>query len=180
MLCAESLLLQIREDLVKDHCHVAGKYLGAARNECNFKLRLNAEAVPIPVVFHNLKSHDGQVLMQAMSRVRGEIKCIPNGTEKYVSFSLGDLRFINTMNFLMSSLDSLAKGSDPKSVKIRERVQRVRVRVFNNIQDWILKSERIRKRVMRFFSKEINPRSFGSWYVKGTEKSALRVDSSVS
>lgn len=76
--------------------------------------------MPVPVVFHNLKSHDGQVLMQAISRVRGEIKCIPNGTEKYVSFSLGDLRFINTMNFLMSSLDSLAKGSN-KSVKITEK-----------------------------------------------------------
>lgn len=59
--------------------------------------------------------------MQAMSRVRGEIKCIPNSTEKYVSFSLGDLRFFDIMNFLMSSLDSLAKGSDPTSVKITEK-----------------------------------------------------------
>ena len=65
--------------------------------------------------------HDGQLLMQAMSSVRGEIKCITNSTENYVSFSLGDLRFINIMNFLMSSLDSLAKGSYPKYVKITQK-----------------------------------------------------------
>ena len=54
------------------------------------------------------------------------------------------------------------------------------MRFFKKIQDWILKSERIRKRILRFFSKQTNPRSFGSWYVKGTEESALGVDSSVS
>ena len=43
----------------------------------------------------------------------------------------------------------------------------------------ILKSERIRKRILRFFTKEINPRSFGSWCVKGTEESTFRLDSSV-
>ena len=32
---------------------------------------------------------------------------------------------------------------------------------------------------MRFFTKQINPRSFGSWCVKGTEESTSRLDSSV-
>ena len=62
---------------MKDHCHVTGKYRGAAHNECNFKLRLNAKTVPIPIVFHNLKGYDAHFLMQAMARVQGEIKCIP-------------------------------------------------------------------------------------------------------
>ena len=53
------------------------------------------------------------------------------------------------------------------------------MRFFKRIQDWILKSERIRKLILRFFSKQINPRSFGSWWVKGTEESTLGVDSSV-
>ena len=55
----------------------------------------------------------------------------------------------------------------------------LRVRFFNKIQDWILKSERIRKWILRFFTKQINPRSFGSWCVKGTEESTSRLDSSV-
>ena len=47
-----------------------------------------------------------------MARVRGEIKCIATNTEKYTSFSLGNLRFVDSVNFLLSSLDKLVKGSD--------------------------------------------------------------------
>ena len=45
-----------------------------------------------------------------------------------------------------------------------------RVRFFKKIQDWILKSERIRKWILRFFTKQINPRCFGSWCVKGINR----------
>ena len=55
----------------------------------------------------------------------------------------------------------------------------LRVRFFKKIQDWILKSEIIRKRILRFFSQQINPRSFGSRCLKGAEDSTPRVDSSV-
>ena len=55
----------------------------------------------------------------------------------------------------------------------------LRVRFFKKIQDGILKSARIWKRILRFFTKQINPRSLGSWRVKGTEESTSRVDSSV-
>ena len=50
--------------------------------------------------------------MHAMARVQGEIKCIPTNTEKYISFTLGNLRFVDSVNFLMSSLDKPVKGSD--------------------------------------------------------------------
>ena len=50
---------------------------------------------------------------------------------------------------------------------------------FKKIQDWIFNSERIRKLILRFFTEEINPRSFGSRFVTGTEESTPRVDSSV-
>ena len=40
---------------------------------------------------------------------------------KYISFSLGGLRFIDSINFLLSSLDSLVKGSDPLSSTITVR-----------------------------------------------------------
>ena len=91
---------------------MTGKYRGAAHNKCNFKLKLNPKTMPIPVIFHNLKGYDGHLLMQAMARVQGEIKCIPTNTEKYISISLGNLRFVNSVNFLLSSLDKLVKGSD--------------------------------------------------------------------
>ena len=50
--------------------------------------------------------------MQAMARVNGEIRCIPTNTEKYMSFSLGNLKFIDSVNFMQSSLDKLVKGSE--------------------------------------------------------------------
>ena len=55
----------------------------------------------------------------------------------------------------------------------------LRVCFFKKIQDWILKSERILKWVLCFFTRQINPRYFGSWRVKGTEEFSLEVDSSV-
>ena len=57
--------------------------------------------------------------------------------------------------------------------------QTLRVRFLKKIQDWILKSEIIRKRILRFFTQQINPRSFGSRCLKGAEESTLGVDSSV-
>ena len=55
------------------------------------------------------------------------------------------------------------------------------IRVFSSkkIQNWILKSQRIRKRTFRFFTRQINPTSLESWCVKGTEECTSRVDSSV-
>ena len=100
------------KDSVRDHDHMTGKYRGAAHNECNFKLKLNPKTMSIPVIFHNLKGYDGHLLMQAMARVRGEIKCIATNTEKYISFSLGNLKFIDSINFMNSSLDKLVKGTD--------------------------------------------------------------------
>ena len=112
LFCADPLLVPNFKDSVKDHDHMTGKYRGAAHNECNFRLKLNPKTMPIPVIFHNLKGYDGHLLMQAMARVQGEIRCIPTNTEKYISFSLGNLRFIDSVNFLLSSLDKLVKGTD--------------------------------------------------------------------
>ena len=114
LFCADPLLVPNFKDSVRDHDHMTGKYRGAAHNECNFKLKLNPKTIPIPVIFHNLKGYDGHLLMQAMPRVQGEIKCIPANTEKYISFSLGNLRFIDSVNFLLSSLDKLVKANNPQ------------------------------------------------------------------
>ena len=115
LFCAESLVVQNYKDSVKDHCHITGKYRGAAHNQCNFKLNPNPKTVPIPVVYYNLKRYDAHLMMQAPSRVWGETKCFPTNTQNYISFSLENLRFIDSVNFLLSSLDPLVKGSEPQS-----------------------------------------------------------------
>jgi len=72
-----------------------GQVPRAAHNACNVKMRIKPETGPIPVVFHNLRGYDARHLMQAMSQLQKEMKCIANNTEKYISFSIGGLRFID-------------------------------------------------------------------------------------
>ena len=98
-------------DKVRDHCHLTGKFRGAAHYGCNFKLSLNPDTLTIPVVFHNLRGYDSHLIMQAISKTEGNIKCIPNNMEKYISFSLRQLRFIDSAQFLLASLDKLVKAS---------------------------------------------------------------------
>jgi len=121
--CKVPLLVNNYREAVKDHCHITGKYWGDAHNAWKLELCLNPRT-PIPVVFHNLQGYDGHLLMQAMAWVQGEISCIPNNTEKYISFSLGNLKFIDSLNFMMSSLDVLVKDSTPEEMKITKNLRR--------------------------------------------------------
>ena len=72
------------EEKVKDHCHYTGRYRGAAHNECNLKYR-NPNVTP--VVFHNLSGYDSHLFIKNLGFSEGNIDCIPNNEEKYISFS---------------------------------------------------------------------------------------------
>ena len=110
-------------DSVRDHCHITVKYRGAAHNTCNLKLRLNPKTTTIPVVFHNLRGYDSHLLMQAISKVDGKISCIPNNMEKYISFSLDQLRFIDSAQFLLASLDGLVTANRPGDLHITAKYE---------------------------------------------------------
>ena len=120
--CGNSLLQKNYRDAVKDHCHITGKFRGAAHNACNVKLRIYPKTTPIPVVFHNLRGYDAHHLMQAMSLQQKEVTCIANNMEKYITFSLGNLRFIDSLNFMQGSLDSLASATPNESLKITSTI----------------------------------------------------------
>ena len=62
-----------------------------------------------------------------------------------------------------------------RRLALHKKLTYLRVPFFTKIQDWILKSERIRRRILHFFTRQMNPRSFGSWCVKGTEESSSRL-----
>jgi len=55
LFCAEPFMKKNFRDAVKDHCHITGRFRGAAHSECNKKLQINPKMDPIPVVFHNLR-----------------------------------------------------------------------------------------------------------------------------
>src|SRR5271165_1699195 len=136
--CHENFTDEEEKRKVRDHCHVSGKYRGAACNTCNLQMKLTRK---IPVVFHNLRGYDSHMLMQELGRFNKKINIIPNNMEKYMSFSVGseyeyqrkdktikgtnfNLTFIDSFQFMSSSLSQLVdnlKDSDLDNFKyVRE------------------------------------------------------------
>ena len=82
---------QFTEDLykVKDHCHICGKFRGAAHSKCNIGFRLRRD---IPIFFHNLRRYDSHLIMQEIATICHEydldIDCIPKGVDDYLCFSV--------------------------------------------------------------------------------------------
>ena len=62
--------------------------------------------------------------MQAISKLEKEIKCIANNMEKYMTFSLGGLCFIDSLNFLQGSLHSLVSATPKESFKITAEISK--------------------------------------------------------
>ena len=119
-ICSEEL----GEDRVRDHCHLSGKFRGAAHEVCN------KYKVPtfFPVVFHNLSSYDNHLFIKTLGNSEGDISCIPNKEENYISCTKQiivdkfinkegrkvnvkcELRFIDSLRFMDSILDKLSSN----------------------------------------------------------------------
>ena len=120
--CEKPLLQKNFRDTVTDHCHMTGTYRGAAHNACNLKMRIKPKTDQIPIVFHNLRGYDAHHLMKAMSNLQKEVKCVANNMEIYITFSVGGLRFTDSLNFLQGSLDSLVRATPKESLKITSTI----------------------------------------------------------
>ena len=107
---------------VRDQCHFTGKYRGAAHNKCNLQFK---KPKFTPVIFHNLSGYDADLFVKNLGKCEGDIKCIPNNEEKYISFSKDiivgeyenkkgekvkikhEIRFLDSFKFMASSLEGL-------------------------------------------------------------------------
>ena len=76
-------LIDNDEDKVRDHCHITGKFRGAAHKSCNLNFQLTKK---VPVIFHNLKNCDSRLIFNECDKFDVKIKVIPNGLEKYLAF----------------------------------------------------------------------------------------------
>jgi hypothetical protein len=94
---------------VRDHDHRTGNYRGACHNRCNILHFTNRY---LPVFFHNLKGYDSHhILRQAVDIVeQHKIHLNPQSTEKFMTFSIGDIRFSDTAQFMPSSLNTLVEN----------------------------------------------------------------------
>ena len=118
------------ERKVRDHFHYSGLYQGAAHSSCNLQYKIPKY---IQVVFHNLAGYNAHLFIRELAKHVTGMDVIAKNTEDYISFSIMvevdkyinkdgnerakemELRFIDSIKFMSSSLDSLinnlAKGA---------------------------------------------------------------------
>ena len=100
---------------LRDHCHITGKYRGAAHWSCNTNLKISKKVL---VIFHNLKGYDSHLIFKELSKFNCKISVIPSGLEKYTSFTWNkNIVFIDSLLFMNSSLDKLVKNLNDKDFK---------------------------------------------------------------
>ena len=107
----------------RDHCHATGKYRGAAHIDCNINARLRKF---IPVIMHNGKNYDWHFIIKGLTKVIKEkykdliIGIIPLNYEKFITINIklpkSDIYivFLDSLNFLLSSLEKLANDLEPE------------------------------------------------------------------
>lgn len=102
-------------DKVRDHCHITGRYRGAAHQICNLRYKTPQF---LPVFFHNLSGYDCHLFIKELGEMPGTVKVIPKNKENYISFikflpvvndEFIQLRFTDSFKFMGTSLDKLAK-----------------------------------------------------------------------
>ena len=124
------------DDRVRDHCHFTGRYRGAAHNRCNLKY---SKPNNISVFFHNLSGYDSHLFIKKLNNTMGNIDCIPNNEENYISFSktiiTGEYKnkhgetkdkhfkiiFKDSIKFMASSLEALVKNLPEDAFKNLEK-----------------------------------------------------------
>ena len=108
-------LFDLMDEKVRDHCHISGKFRGAAHFSCNANFKISRK---VSVVFHNLKGYDGHLIMKELSNFDVSIDVIPCGLEKYMAFIVNRwLVFVDSMQFMNISLDALVGNLGSKDFK---------------------------------------------------------------
>lgn len=98
----------LNDDRVRDHCHLSSNYRNALHSSCNLNYKLIKK---IPVIFHNLKGYDSHHIIKALSQAKNKkVSCIASNSEKFITFQIGDLQFLDSFQFLPASLDKLVSN----------------------------------------------------------------------
>ena len=89
---------------VRDHCHYMGLYRGPAHRICNLRYKILRY---IPIVFHNLSGYDVHLFIRELGK-----KFDSESTSSTIRVTAENrkLRFIDSIRFMESSLDSLARN----------------------------------------------------------------------
>lgn len=111
---------------VLDHDHLTGRYRGAAHMSCNamYSSHINWK---LPVYFHNLTGYDSFHIIRGLKDYTDsieDIKPIARSLDKFTSFSIDNLRFIDSHSFIQGSLDAMAQQLLKSCKDTNERVDK--------------------------------------------------------
>ena len=108
---------------VRDHCHLSGQFRFALCSTCN--LTRAKTVTELYVFFHGLGNYDSHFLVQKLSSFGSdEIRVIPRNTERYLTFSIGDVHFKDSFQFLGESLATLVKNLNTKGPEYFKNVNK--------------------------------------------------------
>ena len=129
----------INKRKAKDHFHYTGKFRGTAHSICN--LNYNAQK-SIPLIIHN-DSYDTHFnLNQLAIEFKGELNCIGDNMEKYITFSVTikkeynngktntyKLKFIDSFRFIPTSLSELADNTSGifNSIECKSCIEKIKI-----------------------------------------------------
>jgi hypothetical protein len=122
----------------RHHCHVSGTFVGPMCTRCNLQLKFRQGAhcaedagrkFFIPVVFHGLRNYDSHIIIKHLRvsfthDLRKRVTCIANNQERFISFSIGSLRFLDSYQFLACSLETLASNLANDDLKLFRNTRR--------------------------------------------------------
>ena len=69
------------------------------------------------MVIHNLKAYDGHLIVKALKSEFGRVGLIPQNLKKYLSLTVGQLKFSDSFQFTPKSLDVLSKTLEDDEFK---------------------------------------------------------------
>ena len=99
---------ELKSDRVRDHCHMTGKYRGAAHKDCNWHYHHRNWSVP--VFCHNMKGYDSHFLVSEAHKYGAKkLDVVAQNSEKFLTFSFDHFQFKDSFAFLGTSLEKLVK-----------------------------------------------------------------------
>ena len=95
--------LKIKKNpIVKDHCHLTGRFRGLAHNNCNLNTQ-KAHTSVVPRLFHNFSGYDSHLIFEKLVNMAtkknnklNEIDIIAKSSENYISVTIGCLKLLDS------------------------------------------------------------------------------------
>ena len=89
---------ELNTDKVRDHCHITGKFRGAAHNQCNLKFKIPKK---LRIIFHNLEGYDEHIIFKELNNFDVAIDVIPKTIESTWALLLVEILLsLTLMNFI--------------------------------------------------------------------------------